>query len=135
MRISVWSSDVCSSDLLVAESNFRAFDIFAGSFGGNPMAPEIFRRSSCRAGPCKRVEDDFIWPAQEFDHLGCQRDRHASRMGRKAGVSACFGVSLVSRVRRSDEHTSELQSLMRISYAVFCLKKQHNTTENEHQTH
>src|SRR3546814_3778210 len=63
------------------------------------MAPEIFRRSSCRAGPCKRVEDDFIWPAQEFDHLGCQRDRHASRMGRKAGVSACFGVSLVSRVR------------------------------------
>src|SRR3546814_5513453 len=79
MRISVWSSDVCSSDLLVAESNFRAFDIFAGSFGGNPMAPEIFRRSSCRAGPCKRVEDDFIWPAQEFDHLGCQRDRHASR--------------------------------------------------------
>src|SRR3546814_7843255 len=81
---------------LVAESNFRAFDIFAGSFGGNPMAPEIFRRSSCRAGPCKRVEDDFIWPAQEFDHLGCQR---------------------------SEEHTSELQSLMRISYAVFCLKK------------
>src|SRR3546814_1722302 len=108
------------------------------------MAPEIFRRSSCRAGPCKRVEDDFIWPAQEFDHLGCQRDRHASRMGRKAGVSACFGVSLVSRVRdlenvggdaaavinreaalagRSEAHTSELQSLMRISYAVFCLKK------------
>src|SRR3546814_10309304 len=91
LRISYWSSDVFSSDL---ESNFRAFDIFAGSFGGNPMAPEIFRRSSCRAGPCKRVEDDFIWPAQEFDHLGCQRDRHASRMGRKAGVSACFGVSL-----------------------------------------
>src|SRR3546814_4371768 len=148
------------------------------------MAPEIFRRSSCRAGPCKRVEDDFIWPAQEFDHLGCKRDRNASRMGRKAGVSACFGVSLVSRVRdlenvggdaaavinreaalagrvsrrflaslgaaifdqsehtiriwledrlvvrirplvgreppktRSEEHTSELQSLMRISYAV-----------------
>src|SRR3546814_3743067 len=76
------------------------------------MAPEIFRRSSCRAGPCKRVEDDFIWPAQEFDHLGCQRDRPASRMGRKAGVSA-----------RSEEHTSELQSLMRISYAVFCLKQ------------
>src|SRR3546814_8957610 len=88
---------------LVAESNFRAFDIFAGSFGGNPMAPEIFRRSSCRAGPCKRVEDDFIWPAQEFDHLGCQRDRHASRMGRKAGVAACLGVSLVSRVRDLDK--------------------------------
>src|SRR3546814_8320001 len=118
MRISVWSSDVCSSDLLVAESNFRAFDIFAGSFGGNPMAPEIFRRSSCRAGPCKRVEDDFIWPAQEFDHLGCQRDRHASRMDRKAGVS------------RSEEHTSELQSLMRISYAVCCWKKKKKIDED-----
>src|SRR3546814_6721004 len=33
--------------------------------------------------------------------------------------------------RRSEEHTSELQSLMRISYAVFCLKKKNKTTENE----
>src|SRR3546814_2572256 len=32
-----------------------------------------------------------------------------------------------ARTARSEEHTSELQSLMRISYAVFCLKKQHNT--------
>src|SRR3546814_10371424 len=34
------------------------------------------------------------------------------------------------RAERSEEHTSELQSLMRISYAVFCLKKQINTTDN-----
>src|SRR3546814_6798926 len=34
---------------------------------------------------------------------------------------------------RSEEHTSELQSLMRISYAVFCLKKKHATPTNEHQ--
>src|SRR3546814_8643535 len=36
------------------------------------------------------------------------------------------GFGMVSQVVRSEEHTSELQSLMRISYAVFCLKKKHN---------
>src|SRR3546814_6745063 len=42
------------------------------------------------------------------------------------------------RARRSEEHTSELKSLMRISYAVFCLKKKKNTqitTHNHHSTH
>src|SRR3546814_2409878 len=38
------------------------------------------------------------------------------------GLSKCFGEDL-ARYYRSEEHTSELQSLMRISYAVFCLKK------------
>src|SRR3546814_1759836 len=39
--------------------------------------------------------------------------------------------------RRSEEHTSELQSLMRISYAVFCLNKntQHNTQTKQHESH
>src|SRR3546814_1102097 len=36
---------------------------------------------------------------------------------------------------RSEEHTSELQSLMRISYAVFCLKKKNNTTQHKQPTH
>src|SRR3546814_3354555 len=36
---------------------------------------------------------------------------------------------------RSEEHTSELQSLMRISYAVFCLQKKHKTTDNKRQNH
>src|SRR3546814_7679890 len=40
------------------------------------------------------------------------------------GVAAIIGVGLI----RSEEHTSELQSLMRISYAVFCLKKKNKTT-------
>src|SRR3546814_1383478 len=43
------------------------------------------------------------------------------------------GVSLFQRLpRRSEEHTSELQSLMRISYAVFCLKKKNNKYTNTH---
>src|SRR3546814_1375608 len=40
---------------------------------------------------------------------------------------ACHSSRFISRVIRSEEHTSELQSLMRISYAVFCLKKKKNT--------
>src|SRR3546814_6910743 len=46
-----------------------------------------------------------------------------------AGQADGTGIAATS-TQRSEEHTSELQSLMRISYAVFCLKKKHNT-----QTH
>src|SRR3546814_4618267 len=46
----------------------------------------------------------------------------------REGVRAVTGVGAVRVVRRSEEHTSELQSLMRISYAVFCLKKKKRTT-------
>src|SRR3546814_7307831 len=45
-----------------------------------------------------------------------------------AVVSVCIAVYLP--IRRSEEHTSELQSLMRISYAVFCLKKKKNKTSD-----
>src|SRR3546814_5239085 len=44
----------------------------------------------------------------------------------------CSKVTPVCPWRRSEEHTSELQSLMRISYAVFCLKKKNKTLESEH---
>src|SRR3546814_6455300 len=48
----------------------------------------------------------------------------------------CLLASLLhcSGLDRSEEHTSELQSLMRISYAVFCLKKKKNTTLQSHPT-
>src|SRR3546814_10838028 len=45
------------------------------------------------------------------------------------GRSSCLASSSIACARRSEEHTSELQSLMRISYAVFCLKKK-NTPQN-----
>src|SRR3546814_2445846 len=44
-------------------------------------------------------------------------------------------VAELFSVERSEEHTSELQSLMRISYAVFCLKKQHTSKPNTHSSH
>src|SRR3546814_5541843 len=48
-------------------------------------------------------------------------------------VIGVLAFHLVARALRSEEHTSELQSLMRISYAVFCLKKQR--TKNKNKTH
>src|SRR3546814_4390580 len=56
----------------------------------------------------------------ELDPLLIKRDQHLP----------CVGGEGVSVKNRSEEHTSELQSLMRSSYAVFCLKKKKNTTEN-----
>src|SRR3546814_1666061 len=53
------------------------------------------------------------------------------RKGRGGGLE--YHVSLLPAVARSEEHTSELQSLMRISYAVFCLKKKKHK-HSEHST-
>src|SRR3546814_5078023 len=84
MRISDWSSDVCSSDL-------QDLDMRIGA-------------------------------ALPFD----QRDAFDIAPGREP---ATIGVRIGQRRRqRSEEHTSELQSLMRISYAVFCLKKKNKKT-------
>src|SRR3546814_20433319 len=52
--------------------------------------------------------------------------RRSQLSARRAAVGAAPAPLRVQRSRRSEEHTSELQSLMRISYAVFCLKKKTN---------
>src|SRR3546814_1832234 len=49
-------------------------------------------------------------------------------------ISRKVGIDNIAAMARSEEHTSELQSLMRISYAVFCLKKKTNTTNKHIQT-
>src|SRR3546814_5266934 len=74
------------------------------------------------------------------DNTEARKDVRKGREGRKESQSghglpfanfACFAGLLFLFVGRSEEHTSELQSLMRISYAVFCLKKKtQNTTNN-----
>src|SRR3546814_2298126 len=51
-----------------------------------------------------------------------------------SSIARCGGSSPFARTSRSEEHTSELQSLMRISYAVFCLKKKKKQTRKKHQT-
>src|SRR3546814_6114419 len=106
MRISDWSSDVCSSDLL--------------------SGPAILQISSYWQ-PGQEIEID-LQPGQDgFELL---RETKAAKpkqelhmllsegLPRRLALMLCEEAGL-----RSEEHTSELQSLMHISYAVFCLKK------------
>src|SRR3546814_1224952 len=67
--------------------------------------------------------------------VGCER-RHGSLLLRFLGGSiSCIALAIASAASRSEEHTSELQSLMRISYAVFCLKKKKKPKLNYNTTH
>src|SRR3546814_5793840 len=124
MRISDWSSDVCSSDLapLSADNPVLQHDVTniplsswaegrrqpdgnAPAFGSTPplrLARPLPGRLRRPRGP-----ETGSWPS--------------SAHGRRGDA-------------RSEEHTSELQSLMRISYAVFCLKKKNIITHNKHIT-
>src|SRR3546814_10200209 len=99
MRISDWSSDVCSSDL----------------------AQGIAQGRNQNNGP------EHVWrdlDKTEYGGLGSQRQQGGGyQADQKDRAQADPGQSQGYQERRSEEHTSELQSLMRISYAVFCLKK------------
>src|SRR3546814_1245394 len=105
MRISDWSSDVFSSDL--------PLHIWKTAEIPNLLqqAPQL--------------------PDQIFDVGVLHGSRFAGRIVQEA-IFEVMGADL--RVMRSEEHTSELQSLMRISYAVFCLKKKNSTTSRSSKT-
>src|SRR3546814_3928046 len=108
MRISDWSSDVCSSDLQHCEER-RSIDP-AARFERRWH----LRRSNCLRGePQRSLRVGAGWKSPLYRQSGCNCPLRLS-----AG--------------RSEEHTSELQSLMRISYAVFCLKKK---TISNHKGH
>src|SRR3546814_4664766 len=109
MRISDWSSDVCSSDLAS-----RRGDRFGKELGEDLPCPFVCTDQ----GSC-------------LDHKAPRRAvvEHA-RLCVEAAIREPVGQHGHAKLRpirigtlRSEEHTSELQSLMRISYAVFCLKK------------
>src|SRR3546814_5587824 len=106
MRISDWSSDVCSSDLI---GDAVDADVDHGRARLDPFALHHLR-------PAHGGDDD----------VGAMHDRgNVPRAAVRDGDRAIFRQQ---QLRRSEEHTSELQSLMRISYAVFCLKKKKNPT-------
>src|SRR3546814_6721370 len=112
MRISDWSSDVCSSDLI--DGILRGADLPAD-------AVVAFRTEAAPGG--KRVAiisivSDTPIPAG---------NRWLLSLDATVPDNAPYGSSEILTVIRSEEHTSELQSLMRISYAVFCLKKKNKT--------
>src|SRR3546814_1333722 len=132
MRISDWSSDVCSSDLAVIEG----------------LADELIRteRSAIygRLGTCTQSFGTLAsWMIDVLAILTGNLDREGGSMWSRPvaplvdmlatlpegmpvgmGKSRVRGVpAVLGQFPRSEEHTSELQSLMRTSYAVFCLKK------------
>src|SRR3546814_2444071 len=76
-------------------------------------------RQPCQVGSFVTAALDQVTDAQQAEH-----GLLAPLQGAPAAADDACG-----KVARSEEHTSELQSLMRISYAVFCLKKKTNTTE------
>src|SRR3546814_9042520 len=107
MRISDWSSDVCSSDL----RDHRTRDAV-----GDEHRPFADQRRVHRGD---RIMDAAF---QRFDR-GAVSVLH---LGDKAIFALADFQAAPQADRRSEEHTSELQSLMRISYAVFCLKQTNN---------
>src|SRR3546814_6129098 len=109
MRISDWSSDVCSSDL-----GLHALPAQGGRHrggcdlaGGRAFRPRLARAARRAARTGRRAQD-------------AARRRAEARAGTLRQPAR---LESARQAPRSEEHTSEIQSLMRISYAVFCLKK------------
>src|SRR3546814_8289944 len=115
MRISDWSSDVCSSDLLIKAAisdDHRTpgrFDDVDHALIGKQLSIRKVRQRTVVFYPYQATAVD------PSDQAEWRCKKQPSRSGK----------------RRSEEHTSELQSLMRISYAVVCMKtnKKHNNTQ------
>src|SRR3546814_3887629 len=114
MRISDWSSDVCSSDLS-RRHQLSGNDHHAK--GPPADRPSGLQRAGAIAGlSCSCHKRHRCRPATQSGEIGDGRVKNPmGPLGRNRNGT------------RSEEHTSELQSLMRISYAVFCLQK--NITE------
>src|SRR3546814_2725501 len=138
MRISDWSSDVCSSDLRPAAGrrrrrrrrkprrakSHRTADLYPsratcpGSTEGRTGQREPFPRCCIRS-----VTQELSMP----DHATTEAVAWSTLPDAEL-------VALARRGQRSEEHTSELQSLMRISYAVFCLKNKKPNSCTEQNT-
>src|SRR3546814_8381565 len=108
MLISDWSSDVCSSDL----AEVTKID------NGNNVTPSHFAEGQVGELP-------IIAPQPQ---KGAVDWRPVSQIIK---TDVMEQVKIITPAARSEEHTSELQSLMRISYAVFCLKKKTKTVQDK----
>src|SRR3546814_6437635 len=115
MRISDWSSDVCPSDLIVGTLGEAEMPVHLGR-ALQQVGEGVPAERECRGKADRRPQR--IAPA---DRLVERQDARLvdSPLHRLVGV----GGQRDEAPGRSEEHTTELQSLMRISYAVFCLKK------------
>src|SRR3546814_1744812 len=146
MRISDWSSDVCSSDLRARGGQDAARRLRTGAIGRcHRRRTAGFGRRAAAAALCappgdrlRRVRVPRGPPGAGGGDRG--RGRRAAEEearlrlpGRPGAPGLRRAGQLERNRRRSEEHTSELQSLMRTSTAVFCLKKK-NTKKNRETT-
>src|SRR3546814_2749743 len=136
MRISDWSSDVCSSDLslsfyaIVRRPHFGCCHALISASSTQPRSRAASGRPAIERGRRggQSTEDGSV--ASRRAHAphsprACDRalsGRPSRRRGDAQPRWAALDRPTFRRAIRSEEHTSELQSLMRISYAVFCLK-------------
>src|SRR3546814_4958692 len=122
MRISDWSSDVCSSDL-------NGFDFTALVAHDEPRVGGRVGGKAARHLLARRIADHHGVAALEapLDGGDPRRQQRLALLQRLEGAGVdpetADRLQTAGNPARSEEHTSELQSLMRISYAVFCLKK------------
>src|SRR3546814_2462071 len=116
MRISDWSSDVCSSDLLGARAGIYSKEQTLDALAAIAAGLDLRKGRNWRP-----LEDTTYDPI-----IAARRPKPWTSWQRSEDY---YNEGLLIR---SEEHTSELQSLMRISYAVFCLKKKNNTYNNQY---
>src|SRR3546814_8130147 len=124
MRISDWSSDVCSSDLRATTTDGRQVAV-------KVLRPGIEKEFA-------RDIETYEWAAAQIEAQGGEIARLRPRLvietfkrwtARELDLRREAASASELAQMRSEEHTSELQSLMRISYAVFCLKKKKHTKQ------
>src|SRR3546814_4322186 len=129
MRISDWSSDVCSSDLL----------LFLDGDDPDQLTWALKQDANAKLILVKGAPLELMKARQRrfyFDQGGKLTERFGirsvpARVRQQGRVLEISEIALPPKRRRSEEHTSELQSLMRISYAVFCSKKKKTSIISE----
>src|SRR3546814_5289964 len=117
MRISDWSSDVCSSDLVARVLIARCSHFLPFRIGVANAILLHERPDGERLAAFDIIGMGLRQPL--IIRLDFGRSHRRGGLGRRRAIGRRRGFG----GERSEEHTSELQSLMRISYAVFCLKK------------
>src|SRR3546814_9625819 len=125
MRISDWSSDVCSSDLnplsVITASKFDQVQKYL-TLTGHVYSPGVYLMNKAAFD---KLSDEDKKAFVEAARIGVKANRDRIDSDEKNAVAdlRSKGMEVVETIdKRSEEHTSELQSLMRNSYAVFCLK-------------
>src|SRR3546814_3288130 len=133
MRISDWSSDVCSSDLQV-EQIVWAFKLAPETLHlpERPGVPEVqvfsiqLKVPELHRDVLRSIDGAIPIDAKDCPSAHSLGLEWIERFIVQASTEQLTAFELVADAARSEEHTSELQSLMRIAYDVFCLKKKHN---------